>query len=427
MDFRRRSRVNWVGVIGLLVGLVGIGSLLYQNVGVPPFLQSLPFVPKTPTPTPIAIDDGSTAFNLGDQFWQQGKLEDAAAAYEEATKAATKGAEAYTRLADDFTRQNKPADAVIKQFQATQAIARSAMAYARWARILALRGWNAEMTAQAVEKALQAVKLDSKNGEARAVLALAYDRNNQYDAAIQAALDAVGQDPANADAFAFLAEAYADKLPLDKKARDAIQKALKANDKSVYAHRNYGYVLETEREYREAAAEYLKAIALAPALSPLYLDLGRVYYLKLDKFDDAISALRRATELDPKNPQVHTELGRCYYSQGDYEAALTQLQKAIAADAKYATAYGYLGWVYYFGLRQYEKAIPQFQKALELGRFSAGRTAEYYTELGWSFYFMGKCTDARPNFQKALDLLASQPEPNLIKQAQDGLNACPGK
>jgi tetratricopeptide (TPR) repeat protein len=427
ISFRRRSRFNWPLLIILLIAVAGGGYYVYQSVGVPPFVQTLPFMPKTPTPTPVAIDDGSTMMALADQLWQRGRLEDAATAYEEAARLATTGADALNSLADDFTRQDRPADAAIRRYQAGQALARGAAAYARWARILAYRGWNTDMTAQAVEKARKAVELDPKSSEARAILALAYDRNQQYDAAIQAAREATTLDPNNADAFAFLAEAYDDKVPLDPRAREAVQTALSLNDKSPYAHRNYAYILETEGDYRAAAAEYLKAIALAPALSPFYLDLGRVYYIKLDKHEDAVTALRRATELDPTSPLAHTELGRCFYSKGDYAGALDSLQRATAADPKYATAYGYLGWVYYFGLHQYDKAIPQFQKALELGRFSAGRTAEYYAELGWSYYFMGKCADARPAFQKALDLLASQPDPNIAAQAQNGLNACPAR
>jgi tetratricopeptide (TPR) repeat protein len=364
---------------------------------------------------------------LADQLWQQGRLQDAAAAYEETTKVAARGASELSALADEFTRQDKPADAAIKRYQAGQASARTASAYARWARILALRGWNADVAAQGVNTARKAVDLDPKNAEARATLILAYDRAGQYDAAIEAGRQATELDKANADAFAFLAEAYADKLPLDPRAHAAADTAVKLNGDSVFAHRNLGYVLETEGDYREAAAEYMKAITLAPTLAPLFMDLGRVYYIKLEKLDEAVSALRRATELDPNNPQAHTELGRCYYTRGDFLNALASLQRAIAADPKYATAYGYLGWVYYFGLHQYEKAIPQFQKALELGRFSAGRTAEYYTELGWSLYFLGRCPEARPAFQRALDLLASQPDANIAAQAYNGLAACPAR
>ena len=424
-SLRRRSRVNWFGLLGFIVGIIGIGSVVYQQVGIPTFVKELPFMPRTPTPTPVAVDDGAALMRLADQLWQQGRMEDAAAAYSETTKVAATGARELDDLADEFTRQDKPADAAIKRYMAGQASVRTVLAYARWARILALRGWNAEVTAQAVEKARTAVELDPKNSEARATLILAYDRNNQYDAAIEVGRQATDLDKANADAFGFLAEAYADKLPQDPRAHAAADTAVKTDDKSAFAHRNLGYVLETEGDYREAAAEYLKAINLAPTVAPFYMDLGRVYYMKLEKFDEAVGALKRATELDPNNPQAHTELGRCYYTRGDYQNALASLQRAITADPKYAPAYAYLGWVYYFGLHQYEKAVPQFQKTLELGRYSAGRAAEYYTELGWSLYFLGKCADARPAFQRALDLLASQPDANIAAQAYNGLAACP--
>ncbi|MDP3047800.1 MAG: tetratricopeptide repeat protein, partial [Chloroflexota bacterium] len=407
--------------------IIGGGWLLYQYVGIPTWLQTMPFVPRTPTPTPVVVDDGSVTMALGEQLLQAGRLEDAVGAFEEAAKTAGSGAEELRQVAAEFARQDKPADSAIKSYQAGKATERASMAHSRIARILALRGWNADMTARAVDEARKALELDAKNADARAVLVLAYDRNNQYDAAIQAGKEATELDKTNAEAFAFLAEAYADKAPMDRRAREAALTALRLNDKSPYAHRNYGYVLETERDYPGAAGEYLNAIALAPALSPFYLDLGRVYYMKLNKYDDAITALRRATELDPGNPQSFTELGRCYYSKGDYAEALNALLRATSGDSNYANAYGYLGWVYYFGLHQYDKAIPQFLKALELGRFSAGRAAEYYTELGWSYYFMGKCPDARPAFQKALDLLASQPDANIMAQARNGLAACPVK
>jgi tetratricopeptide (TPR) repeat protein len=427
MDFRRRSRVNWVGVLGLLVGIAGIGSLVYQQIGIPAFVQSLPFMPKTPTATPVAIDDGSASLGMAEALWQNGQLAEATQAYENAAKIATAAAETFARLAQEAASQQGSADASLRQTQAAQATARAAQAYAREARILALRSWSADMGAQAVERARRAIQLDPKSGEARAVLVLALDRSGQLDAGMQAAREALDLDANNAEAHAFLAEVYADKYPLDKRAVEEVQAALKLNDKSALAHRIYGYVLETSGDYTGAAAEYNKATTLALTLSPLYVDLGRVYYVKLGKFEDAITALRRASELDPTSPLVYTELGRCYYTQGDSAAALAQLQRAIAVDANYPAAHGYLGWVYYFSLKQYSKAIPEFQRALELGQFAAGRTAEYYIEMGWSYYFVGKCTDARPNFQKALDLLASQPDVNLVKQAQDGLNACPGK
>ncbi len=427
ISFRRRSRVNWPALIILLLVLIGGGWLLYEYVGIPPWLQSMPFFPKTPTPTPVVVDDGSVTMTLGEQLFQAGRLEDAVIAYEETAKTAEQATEDLRRLAADFASQDKPADSAIKGYQAGKAAERASLAHSRISRILALRGWNAAMTGRAVDEARKALEVNAKSVDARAVLVLAYDRNNQYDAAIQAGKEATALDATNAEAFAFLAEAYADKAPMDPLAKQAALTALRLNDRSAYVHRNYGYVLETERDYTGAAGEYLNAIALAPTFSPFYLDLGRVYYVKLDRYSDAITALRRATELDPGSPLAFTELGRAYYSRGEYDGALNALLRATSGNSDYANAYGYLGWVYYFGLRQYANAVPQFLKALELGRFSAGRAAEYYTELGWSYYFTGKCTEARPAFQKALDLLASQPDANIRAQAQNGLAACPVK
>ena len=427
ISFRRRRKVNWplVGVVLLLLALGG--AALIQLKGLPAAARDLPFMPKTPTPTPVPVDDGSILMALGDSLWQQGRLVDAADAYQEATLAAAAGADLLTTIAEGYSQQDRLADAAIKRYYAGQARSRAALARARRARIFAIRGWNPAMTAQAVEEARKAVELDREDGEILATLALAYDRDGKYDAAIQAALAAVAKDGKNAEAHAYLAEAYADKQPLDPRAKASARLAVQLDDMSAYAHRNLGYILETEGDYREAAAEYLKAIALAPNLAALYLDLGRVYYVKLDRYEDAVAALRRAVDLDPLNPLAHTELGRCYHSRSDFRLAEASLQRATAVDPGYANAYAYLGWVYYFGLRQYDKAVPQLQKALELGRFSAGRMAEYSTELGWSLYFLNRCSEARPAFQKALDLLAGQPDPNISTQARNGLSACAGR
>ena len=41
MTFRRRRRVNWLSIISLLIGIIGIGSLLYQRFGLPKALDEL--------------------------------------------------------------------------------------------------------------------------------------------------------------------------------------------------------------------------------------------------------------------------------------------------------------------------------------------------------------------------------------------------
>ena len=223
ISFRRRRKVNWLAVALLLVLLAAGAAVIVQSTGVPAAARDLPFMPKTPTPTPVPVDDGSVLMALADGFWQQGRLDDATTAYQEAAAAALAGADLLVTVAADYAGQDRLADAAISRFYAAQAKTRAALAHARLARILAIRGWNPAMTAQAVEQARKALAIDPANGEALAVLALAYDRDGKYDAAIEAGREAVAKDGKNAEAYAFLAEAYADKLPMDPRAKEAAQ------------------------------------------------------------------------------------------------------------------------------------------------------------------------------------------------------------
>ena len=57
-------------------------------------------------------------------------------------------------------------------------------------------------------------------------------------------------------------------------------------------------------------------------------------YLRLQKYDEAITSYKKAEEANPKNPMAKVGLGRCYTAQKQTEQALP----AIAGD-------GSEGWV----------------------------------------------------------------------------------
>ena len=112
--------------------------------------------------------------------------------------------------------------------------------------------------------------------------------------------------------------------------------------------------------------------------------------------------------------------------------ALAQFQKATEIDQTYAMAYTHMAWVYYFRMYAWEKAASAFERALELGqgKFSATLQAELNTELGWSYYRLGRCADARTVLDKAITLLSKYPAPGtaaISQQANDGIAACQGK
>jgi len=424
MNFRRRRRVNWLALTLILALCAGVGYLLAQNLGGSTALRDIPFFPKpTPTATP-PVDDGSAALARGDTLFDQGRLDEAAEAYQATIAITEKAVADFSRIADQLAKAGNEAGAAVHRTEATKATQRMGVAYTRWCKILALRN----RTTEAIARCTKALEINPRNAESQAFLALAYDRAGEYNQAIAAALKAIDLDATYAEAYAFLAEAYADKQPFEKRNLETALKAVSLNEKSAFAQRNLGWVHESEGRYRDAAVAYQKATELMPNLSYFYLDLGRVWRI-LKQYNQAISAFRKAGEVDPQNPEPSDKLGLIYYDQGEYDKAIAELQKAIQADPSYALAYGHLGWVYYFGLRGYERAVPNFEKALELGqgRLSSGTLAEFHVELGWSLFFLGRCSDARPNFDRALGLLAKTPDPTLIDQANRGLQACEGR
>ena len=388
---------------------------------------SLPIFPKpTATATPT-IDDGASLLAQADSLFEQGKLDAAADAYSQAVAVTERAYSDFLFLAERLDSNGNSAEATARRNDAQTALQRSATGNARLCKILALR----HKTTDAVSRCNRAIEIDNRSAEAYAALALAYDRNNEFDKAIAAAQRAVDLDPNNAEGYAFLAEAYADKSPFDKRNLETAQKAVKVDEKNGFAQRNLGWVYETEGNYQQAASAYAKATQVMPGMCYFYIDLCRAYKAR-GMMAEAVAACQKAAELDAQNAEPYDRLGLLYYDANQNQNALAQFQKAVEVDPTYALAHGHLGWVYYFRLSSWEKAAAAFEKALELGgaKLSPSMLAEFSTELGWSYYRLGRCTDARPAFDRALAILARNSGPGtaaLTQQAQDGLNACQGK
>ena len=80
--------------------------------------------------------------------------------------------------------------------------------------------------------------------------------------------------------------------------------------------------------------------------------------------DDLIRQYREAVRENPQDDRAYNDLGNAYYSNGQYEKAIEQYQKAIKVKPE---------WVYYSNvgdsyraLREWETSITYYQKAVEL-------------------------------------------------------------
>ena len=100
--------------------------------------------------------------------------------------------------------------------------------------------------------------------------------------------------------------------------------------KDGIALRGLGNVYYEIAEDYDSAIEYFeKAIKEDEEDSkPIYYKLGWLYNDK-EQYDDAIKILLKAIEYDSEDSGYREELGYAYYQKGEYEFALTQLNKAI--------------------------------------------------------------------------------------------------
>ncbi|HZO44133.1 MAG TPA: tetratricopeptide repeat protein [Methylomirabilota bacterium] len=125
------------------------------------------------------------------------------------------------------------------------------------------------------------------------------------------------------------------------------------------------YLSQPRRLFDQAVEAYSKAIELRPFYADAYVGLGDAKAAKSD-VDGAIAAYQKALVYNPVNPRVHMSLGKIYYGEkGLYYEAVTAYKKAIELDSNSVDARMGLGEVYEEkGL--YKEATEEYRKVIEI-------------------------------------------------------------
>ena len=127
---------------------------------------------------------------------------------------------------------------------------------------------------------------------------------------------------------------------------------------------------EIEEDYDNAIEYFEKAIEKDEEDSkPIYYKLGWLYNDK-ERYDDAKKILLKAIEYDSEDSGYREELGYAYYQKGEYEFALSQLNKAIILDDTSKVGYYYKGLCFIATNRKGE-AMSMYYKLKELDGDSA--------------------------------------------------------
>jgi len=124
-------------------------------------------------------------------------------------------------------------------------------------------------------------------------------------------------------------------------------------------------ILELDKKQPEAAiADLDKAIKADANCALAYMVMGSALNME-SKYDEAIHALERGETLAPNYWQAHFEIGKSYIGKGDYQAALTQLDRAQSmANAEYPPIY-FLRARVLLAMKQYSEAMTALQAYLQ--------------------------------------------------------------
>ena len=118
--------------------------------------------------------------------------------------------------------------------------------------------------------------------------------------------------------------------------------------------------------FKESASDWEIALKLEPDNVPVLRNLGAVYH-SLDRDDDAVAALQRALEIKPVS-DVYTNLGTILFYQGKYDRAVPAFEKAVELGANNFDSWGNLGDAYRWSSNKQDKARPAYEHAIQLAR-----------------------------------------------------------
>jgi tetratricopeptide (TPR) repeat protein len=120
--------------------------------------------------------------------------------------------------------------------------------------------------------------------------------------------------------------------------------------------------------FEQAAAQFQAAIAQAPTVPALHVNLALAYF-QLKRPADGVASLEKAAALGPNEAAIQYQLGSAYVDMQAYDKAVTALEKGLSAkpdlvkDPLAAEATATLGAVY-FAQGKVPEAEAQFQRVL---------------------------------------------------------------
>lgn len=190
----------------------------------------------------------------------------------------------------------------------------------------------------------------------------------------------------------------------------ATEVAPDVNPEAVAAVRA-GEELMGQQKFKEAAAEFEKALPHLPDNMQLKQVLAQAYY-KSGELKKAISQLEQIRTVDADNSAVALLLVNLYLEDGDLDKGKTLLE-SLPTDFLISDPTVYLNiGILFLNKNNGDEAVKYFSKAISLD----DKKHEGYYYRGLAYVQNKKSKEAKADFEKVLELAADSPEGRDSKQ-----------
>jgi adenylate cyclase len=208
---------------------------------------------------------------------------------------------------------------------------------------------------------------------------------------------AIEKDPRYAQAYAGIADSYGvlvnygflrpeEGLP---KANASAMKALELGEGFAEAHASHAVVLWNSWDFKGAGKELRTALELNPSYARAHQWYGDYLHFVEKKPEEAIAEKQRSRELDPLSPIANLNFGAIFYQLRQYDRSIEEFTKALELFPDYWNLHVWLGTALQMK-GEYERAIKELDKALTL----SGNESSVLSSLGCAYAAAGKMDEA---------------------------------
>jgi len=224
-----------------------------------------------------------------------------------------------------------------------------------------------------------------------------------FSKAIEYFQQAIAKDPTYALAYSGLADCYSS-VPMFAflapkeaypRAKEAALKALEIDDTLAEAHASLALVkVYQDWDWSGGEMEFRRAIALNPDYAIAHLSYGWTL-LNTGRLGESIAEMKRALELDSLSLSINLFLGIAYHYARQYDLAIEQYRKTLELDSSFGLPHSLLGAAYVEksifkeGIAELERAVAILPSNISLAF------------LGYSYAAAGRRLEA----QNVLDQL----------------------